>query len=311
MSESALDRVSRALDLIPFITHNPGLSVVQIAERFNSTPSQISKDLSLLHMCGLPGYSHLELLDIDYEDPNYISVKQAQVLDQPRSLTEVEALTLILGLNILLELSSSDQEREVIVALQEKLKARYGEGFAKSITTKAAIIESPVASQILSAIADGRILTLTYNSATSDSITVREVYPISIDYLHGVGYLRALTVPKGDERSFRLDRIVTLELGKEDRDFAKQFNLGSLSHSDEFVEIEMGPDGLFFIEKHQVIVTSYQELGERFKITLSVSAGEWITRTLISWPSRIEILKPLELREKIHQRIASTLENYQ
>ncbi|MEJ0014606.1 MAG: WYL domain-containing protein [Actinomycetota bacterium] len=255
MSESALDRVSRALDLIPFITHNPGLSVVQIAERFNSTPSQISKDLSLLHMCGLPGYSHLELLDIDYEDPNYISVKQAQVLDQPRSLTEVEALTLILGLNILLELSSSDQEREVIVALQEKLKARYGEGFAKSITTKAAIIESPVASQILSAIADGRILTLTYNSATSDSITVREVYPISIDYLHGVGYLRALTVPKGDERSFRLDRIVTLELGKEDRDFAKQFNLGSLSHSDEFVEIEMGPDGLFFIEKHQVIVT--------------------------------------------------------
>ena len=59
MKETALDRVSRALNLIPFIAANPGLSILQIAERFDSTPAQISKDLTLLHMCGLPVYTHL------------------------------------------------------------------------------------------------------------------------------------------------------------------------------------------------------------------------------------------------------------
>src|ERR1019366_875873 len=270
MSESAIDRVARALDLIPFIRQNPGLSVVQIAHRFNTTPTQISKDLSLLHMCGLPGYSHLELLDIDYEDPNYISVTEAQVLDQPRSLTQMEALTLILGLNLLEELSSDSDEREVIFGLQQKLKTIYGESLSKSISTTEAIIESPLASEILSAIAKGQFLTLTYNSATRDSITVREVYPISIQYLHGVGYLKALSVSQNEDRTFRLDRIVSIEKGREEPNYSKNFNLSDINQLDETVEIVMGHDGLFFTERHSAIVTSFQEVDGGLRISLSV-----------------------------------------
>ena len=311
MSESALDRVARALDLIPFIAQNPGLSIVQIAERFNTTPTQISKDLSLLHMCGLPGYSHLELLDIDYEDPNYISVTEAQVLDQPRSLTQMEALTLILGLNLLADLSSDPKEREVIHGLQQKLKTIYGEGLDRSISTTEAIIESPLTSEILSAIAKGQFLTLTYNSATSDSITAREIFPISIQYLHGIGYLKALSVSHGEERTFRLDRIVSIEKGREDPSYSKNLALSNFNTTDETIDIEMGHDGLFFAERHSAIVTSFQEIDGGLRISLSVGAGEWITRILTSWPAKITVLKPLELRLKTQARIVGTLENYQ
>lgn len=311
MSESALDRVARALDLIPFIAQNPGLSVVQIAQRFNTTPTQISKDLSLLHMCGLPGYSHLELLDIDYEDPNYISVTEAQVLDQPRSLTQMEALTLMLGLNLLADLSSASEEKEVITGLQQRLKTIYGESLDQSISTTDAIIESPLASEILSAIANEQFLTLTYNSATSDSITVREVFPISIRYLHGVGYLKAISVSQGEDRTFRLDRIVSIEKGREEPNYSKNFTLTDFNSSDETVEIEMGHDGLFFAEKHSAIVTSFQEVDGGLRISLSVGAGEWIARTLISWPTKIAVIRPLELGQRIQERISGTLENYQ
>ncbi len=311
MSESAIDRVARALDLIPFITQNPGLSVVQIAQRFNTTPTQISKDLSLLHMCGLPGYSHLELLDIDYEDPNYISVTEAQVLDQPRSLTQTEALTLMLGLNLLADLSSDPQEREVIVGLQQKLKTIYGEGLDRSISTTEAIIETPLASEILSAIAKGQFLKLTYDSATNDSITVREVFPISIQYLHGIGYLKALSVSLGEERTFRVDRIVAIEKGREEPNYSANFILSGSNNLDETVEIEMGHDGLFFAEKHSTIVTSFQEVDGGLRISLSVGAGEWLIRTLISWPTKIAVIRPLELGKKIQKRISGTLENYQ
>ena len=45
MAESALERTARALDLIPFLSNNPGLTINEIAEKFASSPAQIFKDL--------------------------------------------------------------------------------------------------------------------------------------------------------------------------------------------------------------------------------------------------------------------------
>ena len=50
MAETALERTSRALDLIPFVAANPGLSIEELAIKFESTPSQIFKDLEMLFM---------------------------------------------------------------------------------------------------------------------------------------------------------------------------------------------------------------------------------------------------------------------
>lgn len=311
MSESALDRVARALDLIPFISRNPGLSIVQIAERFGSTPAQISKDLSLLHMCGLPGYSHLELLDIDYLDPNFVSVTDAQVLDHPRSLTQVEAMTLVLGLQLLTELAADKEERAAIVSLQERITARYGNGLASSISIADALAESPLTTEISNAISAKRKLVLKYNSASSDSITSREVFPLHIFYINGIAYLRAFSFEANAERSFRLDRITDLAVG--DRDTGLTANLTDVRQIDEVTEIEllMGADGFFFIERHNEIVTSFSESHGHFRITLGVTAGEWITRTLLAWPSKIEVLKPDLLAAAIQARIAGALANYQ
>ena len=311
MSETALDRVARALDLIPFISHNPGLSVVQIADRFNSTPSQISKDLSLLHMCGLPGYSHLELLDIDYEDPSFIAVTEAQVLDHPRSLTQVEAMTLVLGLQLLTELAGDATERLAILALQARITARYGDALSAVINITDAVVESPFVLQISSAIATHRKLTIKYNSASSDTITSRDVYPAHIYYTNGIAYVRAFHVEKNAERSFRLDRITELSVGDVNDDIYETMDQGGPKEGISELEIEMGSDGYFFLERHNEIVTSHDESSGRFRIKLSVAPGEWITRTLLAWPSKIAIIKPSGLGEIITTRIVGTLANYQ
>ena len=311
MSETALDRVARALDLIPFISSNPGLSVVQIAERFKSTPSQISKDLSLLHMCGLPGYSHLELLDIDYEDPNYIAVTEAQVLDHPRALTQIEAMTLVLGLQLLTELAGDISERLAITNLQERITTKYGNGLSTTIDITDAIVESPHATQISHALSTHRKLTIKYNSASSDSITSREVYPLHIYYTNGIAYLRAFIVDVNAERSFRLDRITDLHMGETDEGIYETLGKGGSQEEVSEVEIEMGADGYFFIERHNEIVTNHEENSGRFRIRLSVAPGEWITRTLLAWPSKIAVMEPHSLAETITQRIAGALANYQ
>ena len=311
MSETALDRVARALDLIPFISHNPGLSVVQIADRFNSTPSQISKDLSLLHMCGLPGYTHLELLDIDYEDPNFIAVTEAQVLDHPRSLTQVEAMTLVLGLQLLTELAGDATERLAILALQARITARYGDALSAVINITDAIVESPLATQISKAIVTHRKLIIKYNSASSDSVTSREVYPVHIYYTNGIGYLRAFLPERNAERSFRLDRITELSVGDVNDEIYEALDQDGPEQGISELEIEMGGDGYFFIERHNEIVTSHDEISGHFRIRLKVAPGEWITRTLLAWPSKIVILSPPTLATTITERIAGALRNYQ
>ena len=66
MSESALERTSRALDLVPYLLEHQGISITELAEVFGVSENQINEDLILIHMCGLPGYTPLELIDMYY-----------------------------------------------------------------------------------------------------------------------------------------------------------------------------------------------------------------------------------------------------
>jgi len=308
MKETALDRVARALNLIPFIAGNPGLSITQIAERFKSTPAQISKDLTLLHMCGLPGYSHLELLDIKYDDPEFVEVTDAQVLDQPRSLTQIEALTLVLGLQLLSEIATDPAEKANISNLQNRLSKIIGEDFARSISISDGVVESPMVKEIREAISRYQFISITYNSASSDSITTREVFPLDLFFKDGIGYLQAV-LPTGDElRTFRVDRIINLSAGTIDSEFATRMRTPEAK--ERVVEIEMGEDGIFFLEKHNEIVTSFREVEGNLYISLQVSSLEWIKRVICSWPSRIKVIKPLDLAEVVHEITRDTLKNY-
>ena len=308
MKETALDRVSRALNLIPFIAANPGLSITQIAERFDSTPAQISKDLTLLHMCGLPGYTHLELLDIDYEDPEYVSVLDPQVLDHPRSLSQTEALTLVLGLELLSEIAKDPAEREAISKLQERLSKIIGDDFARAISIADGLVESPIVKDLESAISSERFIHITYNSASSDTVTTRTVFPVELFFKDGIGYIQALMESDAEVRTFRIDRIIELTLGDVNSNFAKRANFDS--HTNIEIEIEMGEDGLFFLEKHNEIVTSSKEVNGTFFLTLKVNSSDWIKRVISSWPGRITVVKPVDLAQEIDELTRTALLNY-
>ena len=308
MKETALDRVSRALNLIPFIAANPGLSILQIAERFDSTPAQISKDLTLLHMCGLPGYTHLELLDIDYEDPEYVSVLDPQVLDHPRSLSQTEALTLVLGLELLSEIAKDPAEREAISKLQERISKIIGEDFARAITIADGVVEFPIMKDLELAISDSRFIQITYNSASSDTVTTRTVFPTDLFFKDGIGYIQALMKDSVEMRTFRIDRIIELELGESDPTFAEHSH--SSSNAEIEIEIEMGGDGIFFLEKHNEIVTSSKEVNGAFFLNLQVNSSDWIKRVISSWPGRITVVKPVDLAKEIEEITRAALQNY-
>jgi proteasome accessory factor C len=121
MVDTAATRALRTMDLIPYILENPGISIRELAKQFNVTEKQIESDLQLVFMCGLPGYTPYELIDLVFED-GVVSIIDPQVLDRPRRFAKSELVMITLGLQILMELNQSNQDRlNRLLALANKI----------------------------------------------------------------------------------------------------------------------------------------------------------------------------------------------
>jgi proteasome accessory factor C len=119
-----LERTARLLDLVPYITAHQGISIKQLSETFEVSQSQMINDLTTLWMCGLPGYTPLELMDLDFES-GYVTINNAETLSKPRSITFNEGVALVLGLDLIR--STIDEQRtdllQSIDSLSDRLRA--------------------------------------------------------------------------------------------------------------------------------------------------------------------------------------------
>jgi len=67
-------RTARLLDLVPYLNSNQGISIKDLATDFGVSTAQINSDLTTLWMCGLPGYTPLELI---FGVPRAVTVSHA------------------------------------------------------------------------------------------------------------------------------------------------------------------------------------------------------------------------------------------
>ena len=65
--QTPLSRTARLLDLVPYVASHQGIEIETLAQNFNVTQAQMISDLTTLWMCGLPGYTHLELMDLSFD----------------------------------------------------------------------------------------------------------------------------------------------------------------------------------------------------------------------------------------------------
>ena len=61
------DQVRRLIQLVPYLSRNPGVTVTQAAHDFQTTPAVILRDLEVIQFCGLPGGLTDDLFDVDIE----------------------------------------------------------------------------------------------------------------------------------------------------------------------------------------------------------------------------------------------------
>jgi proteasome accessory factor C len=199
----------RLLDLVPYITAHQGISLKELAVAFNVTTKTMNDDLTTLWMCGLPGYTALELMDLSF-DSGYVTIRNAPTLKAPRNLGKEEVVALLMGLSLL---KDSVEDNVVLINSIDSLAARLSEKV--EIPTKFEVtnpVSSLIRGQIIASIAKHQSLSIAYHSLYSDELSTREVRPLEIRIDGGVEYLFAYCCKATAFRVFRIDRIQNLEV---------------------------------------------------------------------------------------------------
>jgi predicted DNA-binding transcriptional regulator YafY len=152
-----------------------------------------------------PGRFGGELVDIQYDDEN-ISVIDSQGFDRPLKLNNIEAVLLLLGVRNLSEMSKDKQE---ILDIDNKLSGLIGSDIANE---KYKEEYSNKKNKIKEAIANRKQLVIHYVDSNLKLTSERSITPIEIKALDSKEYLTALDNNSSQKRSFRLDRIIEVDV---------------------------------------------------------------------------------------------------
>ena len=302
MVDTAAVRALRSMDLIPYVLENPGVSIAELSAKFSVTQAQIESDLQLVFMCGLPGYTPYELIDVAFED-GVVSVIDPQVLDKPRKFSSNEIVVIALGLKILIDINQTNSTALTkLKQLSEKI-AKLGSN--KSILMAGDVSAFPFFEIISKSISEQRILNLQYHSLIKDQITQRLVLPEKMYFLNGSLYLAALDIDIDSDRVFKVDLIKECKVGEQVA--AKKVLESSIETT---VILDVQKQNRNFIERNSSIITAIQENGDSTRVHLQVSNLEWIKLTVLSNAPGITVVSPELLATVVKQSARDLLALY-
>ena len=228
---STSDQLTRLLALPAWVAEHPGVTVTEAAKHFGVTRAVIERDVNTLWVSGLPGGMHGDLVDFDAADfeAGHLRLSEPLGLDRPVRLTRQEAISLLMALRVLADLLADDEaSAPVITSTQQAVTDLLTAGASDDADTQADVrvgrSTGPVsehadrcghAAQVLaavrSALRDRHRLHLAYVSAT-DTPSERDVDPITLESDGSHMTLVAWCLSAKAERSFRLDRITSVEV---------------------------------------------------------------------------------------------------
>lgn len=308
MTETAAQRLSRLLALVPWLARNDGISMSEAARHFGISPETLERDLWLVVCCGLPGHGPDQLIDIQFwDDDGRINVIDPQTLERPLRLGVAEATALLVGLRMLAQVPGG-HDRGAIASATAKLESAAGEALGASDAI--VIVETTpdtVRMTVDAALASGRALRLVYAGVTRDSVSERVVDPRSVVHQDGYDYLDAWCRSAEAQRTFRLDRVIGAEMLPE-----------AAAPPADLPPPETTPTGgqavrLAFTEAGAWIVDAFAlEQVERIPgqggvAVMRAADPKWIVRLALGQAGNVIILEPPELRDEVRHAAAESL----
>jgi proteasome accessory factor C len=306
-------RLGRLLALVPYLQARPGITVAEAAADFGVSEQQLRQDLQLLWMCGLPGHTPGDLIDLSFEGDT-VSVIFDAGMSRPLRLTNEEALALVVALRALAEtpgLADSDAVQRALA------KVEAAAGGAVDAGTVAVELDLParILPLLHRAVAERRALRLRHWSAARDEITERTVDPLRVFEADGHAYLEAWCRRAEGMRVFRVDRVQDAVLldeparppeGVQLRDLGEGVFRPAQEHL--LVLLRVGAGYAWVADYYPTEDVS--EDGDHLRIALRVSEPAWVRSLVLGSGGEIEVLSPGWLAESIRDDARRALAEY-
>lgn len=328
-AQTSQSQVRRLLSLIPYLREHDGVAIAEVAEAFGVTPQRIREDLNVLWMCGLPGLSPGDLIDIDMdavEGEGVIHLSNADYLTRPLRLSADEALALTLALRTLREVTAYGDRAAVdraLTKLHAVVTARNGAGGSGDpgvpVPDRAEVSVTGGTEEIRATVNEAlrrhKRLDLTYDVASRAETTRRFVDPLRLFVLDGYGYLDAWCWSAGALRSFRLDRIAAVEIT--DTDLAEHdVALRDLSggwfealKDGPLVTLALAPPAAWVAEYYPTETVTPAEDGG-LTVSLRVSDPAWLRGLLLRLGGQARVLAPAGAGDSAADAAQEALDQY-
>lgn len=297
---SAKDQVGRLLALVPLIRRRGEIHVDEAAALLGVTAAQLVTDLRVLIFCGWPGWLPGDLIEVDLDalEPGgdgMIRIANADYLAAPLRLSRAEASALLVALQTL----RSSAGEEVLPSIDRavaKIEEAVGAAPVASVSVQPGP-RSAARSTLEGAVAAGRQVRLRYLVASRDEVTERVVDPLGIVTGGGVDYLDAWCHRADDRRSFRLDRMLEIEVldaaaGVHDLD-PLDLSEGIFRPAADLplVSLRLAPPARWAAEYYPVESRAEGPDGS-LEVTLRVADEAWLLRLLLRLTPHVSVLGP-------------------
>ncbi|WP_043627897.1 helix-turn-helix transcriptional regulator [Nonomuraea candida] len=317
MSGSA-DRLPRLLALVPYLMSHPGAQVGEVAAVFGLSEKQLIDDLQLVWMCGLPGHTPGDLIDVSW-DGGEIIIDNADTIARPLRLGIDEASALLVALRMLAATPElAEVPGDALPRVMAKLERAAGDGAATVSSQVAVDVDAApdALPRVREGLTRGRRLSLRYYVQGRDEVTPREVDPMRVVVVDGRAYLEGWCYRAEAMRLFRLDRVLGVEVldvpadppaEAEPRDVAA--GVFRPSPTDELVELELSAAGRWVAEYYPC--EQVTELGEgRLRVALRARDEDWILKLALRLGDTGRVVSPPDMAETVRREAGRALALY-
>lgn len=297
-------RLTRILVMLPHIIANPGVTITELSERFDADRRDVLSDLELVWMCGLPGYTPGDLIEVDL-DGEHVYVNMADYFSNPLRITPAEALALYSSGAAVATLPSMDEADALKRALKKLGRALGIDEVDGSSGIEIQMESGPAAhlEALQRALVSKRRVRLEYLSASKGELTERSVDPWGLIAAVGHWYLVGFDHLSSDERMFRTDRIKRLEVTDETADVPADFDpesyrRGFSGQGESTVSFEISPAvARWFEDYYPTSEVVALEDGWR-RVTLVAGGLKWAATLIVRLGADVRAIQPPEVLEE-------------
>ncbi|MFT5222869.1 MAG: putative DNA-binding transcriptional regulator YafY [Glaciecola sp.] len=305
---SATDDVARMLAMVPWLLAREGPTVDETMMAFDISEAQVHQDVERLNFCGLPGYRGGDLFECDLIGDRIV-LSMADELRRPLRLGPAESVRMVL----LLETAVRILDHDVPALLSGLAKVRRAAGVPDTVTVDVDTAATTWAAQLRHAVRAKKRVHFGYQGRADESPRRRSVDPWSVHVQAGQLYLQGHDIDAQDGRSFRLDRVTSLELSAEPVTTEAPASLPDPhyepSPQDIRITLELAPRARWIAE-----VLEPESLVDRknggAKIVVRTDAPRWIEQLVLQGSGQARVIAPKSFRDGVAQRASAALARY-